>query len=297
MAATADLLTLPGNRRRFMLVVSAHRDVTTGPWSMDLVRAVRRQRRFSSTMTEHVVLRGCGAIHATVTEALVQYPKFLAMMAIRPKCALVPTTTIDLAWHTHQLTPSAYAAHTRALTGQIANHDDSDDVETEAAIADGAKAMPDAWRAVFDEDYYCPNVRAGGFKCFLKSPCLYEQTVAKDAQCLLKLPCTFAQVTMNDPAAPGKTTHAESAEYCAFSHCFIGTHCTLAATDKTATEAVWCHRNGKCMVGAIRSNDAQAAQVAYCWRSGWCYVPVRPNDAHTAEVASCFRNDKCTEGP
>ncbi|KAJ3368641.1 hypothetical protein GGF31_006201 [Allomyces arbusculus] len=36
MAATADSLTLPGNRRRFILVVSAHRDVTTGPWSMDL---------------------------------------------------------------------------------------------------------------------------------------------------------------------------------------------------------------------------------------------------------------------
>ncbi|KNE71031.1 hypothetical protein AMAG_20280 [Allomyces macrogynus ATCC 38327] len=76
--------------------------------------------------------------------------------------AHVPTTTINLAWHTHQLMPAAYAAHTRALMGHIANHDDSDDVGTEAKIADGAKTMPDVWRAVFD-DYYRPNVQAGRF--------------------------------------------------------------------------------------------------------------------------------------
>ncbi|KAJ3368639.1 hypothetical protein GGF31_006199 [Allomyces arbusculus] len=305
MAETADSLILPGSRRRFALVINAHRDVTTGPWSMDLVRSVRRQRRFSSKMTEHVVQRGCGAIHAAVTEALVQYPKFLAMMAIRPKCALVPTTTIDLAWHTHQLTPAAYAEHTRALTGQIANHDDSDDVETEAAIADGAKAMPDAWRTVFDEDYYRPNVHAGGIVNFLRPPCLYAQTTAKDA------------------AATDKPAHAESqGQYCAFSRCFVSTHLVPAASDKTANEAASCYRNGKCIVGPIRPNDAetakaascyrngkcivgpirpndtQAAEVAHCWRSGWCYVPVRPNDdPQAAEVASCFRNGKCMVGP
>ncbi|KNE69980.1 hypothetical protein AMAG_14816 [Allomyces macrogynus ATCC 38327] len=389
MTATADSLMLPGNRRRFALVVNAHRDVTTGAWSMDLVRAVRRQRRFSKNMTEHVVHRGCGAIHATMTEALVQYPKFLAMMAIRPTYALVPTMSIDLAWHTHQLTPAMYATHTRALTGQIANHDDSDDVETEAAIADGAKAMPDAWRAVFDEDYYRLNMHAGCFlkspslsaattvkdaqcffnrcgfmqstvkdaqcffnrcgyaqstvkdaQCFLKPPCLFAATAVKNAQCFLKPPCLFAATavknaqcflkppclfaaTANDTAAAGKTTHAESGQYCAFSHCFIGTHCVLAATDKTANEAAQCFCNGKCMVGLNRPNDAQstmvanchfwgtcqwathvelmdgdAAKVAACFRNGNCMVgPIRPNDAKTTEAAACFRSGNCIVRP
>ncbi|KAJ3351675.1 hypothetical protein GGF32_004135, partial [Allomyces javanicus] len=162
MAATADSLSLPGNRRRFAHVVHAHHDVMMGPWSMDLVRAVQRQRRFSKTMFEHVVSAGCGAIHAAVAEALVQYPKFLAMMVTRPVLTpLVPTGPIDLAWHTHQLSPAAYAVHTCALTGHVADHDDLDDDVSKASIANGAKAMPDVWRTVFDEDYYRPNIVGG----------------------------------------------------------------------------------------------------------------------------------------
>ncbi|KAJ3359027.1 hypothetical protein GGF31_004341, partial [Allomyces arbusculus] len=82
VTAAADSLALPGNQRRFALVLAAHRDVTTGPWSMDLVRAVRRQRRFSAKMFDHVVRAGCATAHRTLATALVQYPKFLAMAAI-----------------------------------------------------------------------------------------------------------------------------------------------------------------------------------------------------------------------
>ncbi|KAJ3375400.1 hypothetical protein GGF31_004518 [Allomyces arbusculus] len=37
-------------------------------------------------------------------------------------------------------------------------HNDSDDVESEVRIADGAKAMPKAWMEVLGESYYRPDV-------------------------------------------------------------------------------------------------------------------------------------------
>ncbi|KNE63421.1 hypothetical protein AMAG_08552 [Allomyces macrogynus ATCC 38327] len=47
---------------------------------------------------------------------------------------------------------------TLTLAGHVVNHDDSDDVVTEGRIADGAKAMPEAWMEVLGEDYFAANV-------------------------------------------------------------------------------------------------------------------------------------------
>ncbi|KAJ3368961.1 hypothetical protein GGF31_005921 [Allomyces arbusculus] len=158
MAAHADKLQLPGNKSRFRIMANAHRDVTTGPWSMDLVRAVLRQRRFSAKMTDTVVGAGHAAVHRAVAEALAQYPKFLALMVVRPGTPLVPTQFIDLAWHTHQLHASAYARDTVALTGKVANHDDSDGDSAKARLVAGAERTAEAWAEVFGEDYLRPKV-------------------------------------------------------------------------------------------------------------------------------------------
>ncbi|KNE71029.1 hypothetical protein AMAG_15285 [Allomyces macrogynus ATCC 38327] len=312
MAAAAESLNLPGNRRRFALVVNAHRDVTTGPWSMDLVRAVRRQRRFSAKLTEHVVQRGCGAIHATVTEALAQYPKFLAMMAVRPTLALVPTTTIDLAWHTHQLAPAVYATQTRALTGRITNHDDSDDVESEEKIADSAKAMPDAWRAVFDEDYYCP-------KTWCTIGCTDWALAAADKTAHAKL-ANVASCYRNGNCIVGPIRPNDGGDAAEIAFCFRSGNCIVGPIRSNGTQVASCYRNGNCIVGPIRPNDGgDAAEIAFCFRSGNCIVgpirsngtqvascyrngncivgPIRPNNMQNAEVASCYRNGNCMVGP
>ncbi|KNE70369.1 hypothetical protein AMAG_14509 [Allomyces macrogynus ATCC 38327] len=139
----SDSLLLPGNRHRFTHVIHAQRDVMVGPWSMDLVHTMRRQRRFSKTMFDHVVSAGCSATDAAVTEALAQYPKFLAMAVARTASAfLVLTGPIDFAKHTHLLSPAAYAVHTGAIVGRVIARDDSDDEMSEALIADGSRAMP-----------------------------------------------------------------------------------------------------------------------------------------------------------
>ncbi|KAJ3369288.1 hypothetical protein GGF31_005388 [Allomyces arbusculus] len=155
--ACKDDLVLPGSRGRFILVQRAFEDVTVGPWSMDMVRAVRRQRRFSAKI-ERAARAGAHVVYHLHTEALVQYPKFLAAMTTRPKTSLVPTMAIDLAWHTHQLSHAAYARDTGALIGRVANHDDSDDAAAEARMAEGSAALPALWMQLFAEDYRRPNV-------------------------------------------------------------------------------------------------------------------------------------------
>ncbi|KAJ3351596.1 hypothetical protein GGF32_004237, partial [Allomyces javanicus] len=116
MKDAAESLVLPGNRLRFAMVIHAHKDVITGPWSMDLFRPVRRQRRFSGKMA-NLVQSGPSAVYHFQTEAL-----------------------------------------TLALTGTVMNHDDSDDAEAEARIADGAKETADLWMYAFDEEFLHPRV-------------------------------------------------------------------------------------------------------------------------------------------
>ncbi|KNE67677.1 hypothetical protein AMAG_12412 [Allomyces macrogynus ATCC 38327] len=85
--AAADSLNLSGNCHHFALVKYAHQDVMSGPWLMDIIRAVRRQRRFSANMVNLV-------------HSVPQVPG-----------------TIDLAWHTRHLSLLVYGKQPLVLTG------------------------------------------------------------------------------------------------------------------------------------------------------------------------------------
>lgn len=50
-------------------------------------------------------------ITSTMTHLCLKYTRFFHIMAAHPTKLAVPTLDVDLAWHTHQLTPSAYHAH------------------------------------------------------------------------------------------------------------------------------------------------------------------------------------------
>ncbi|KAJ3351590.1 hypothetical protein GGF32_004231 [Allomyces javanicus] len=123
MKDAADSLVLPGNRRCFAMVMHVHQGVMAG-----------------------------------LCEALVQYPKFLAMAVVHPGTPLVPTTVIDLSWHMHQLSPLDYGKQTLSLIGHIMNHDDSDDGETKALIESGTKETAELWMREFGEDYLQPRL-------------------------------------------------------------------------------------------------------------------------------------------
>ncbi|KNE72039.1 hypothetical protein AMAG_15982 [Allomyces macrogynus ATCC 38327] len=143
MAAAADSLNLLGNQLRFAMVIHApgrdnwpmgHGYDPCSPLATSLLR-----QDGESCAGRH------GAVHHFHTQAFVQYPKFLAMAVAHPHTSLVPTSAIDLLWHTYQLAPLAYGKHTLALLGHIINHDDSDDVVSEMGIADGVKETEDFW--------------------------------------------------------------------------------------------------------------------------------------------------------
>ncbi|KNE71942.1 hypothetical protein AMAG_16365 [Allomyces macrogynus ATCC 38327] len=86
----ASSLILPGNRRRFFLVMHWHKDFMAGPWAMDMIRAVRRQRRFSAKMAD-LMQSGMAAVYLFHTEALMQYPKFLSMAVAHLEASLQGT--------------------------------------------------------------------------------------------------------------------------------------------------------------------------------------------------------------
>ncbi|KNE64614.1 hypothetical protein AMAG_19255 [Allomyces macrogynus ATCC 38327] len=266
VAAKRDALILPGNRFRFGMVLRAHQDVTTGPWSMDLVRAVRRQQRFSSKIAMQLQHGGVHNIYHVHTEALVQYPKFLAMLVIKPRTSLVPTMAIDLAWHTHQLFPVTYAKHTMALAGRVVNHDDSDDAISEALIAEGAKVMIEVWMEVYDEDYFAPNVSyATGGKYNVDTLDYHDATHVffGVAQCRDHGSCFVA--AKNDAAG---------------AHLCFGNNYCFAAAKYDAAGAAQCRDHGPFFAAAKNG----AAGTAQCRDHGSCFAAAE-NDA--AGAAQC----------
>lgn len=90
----------------------------------DLKDAVLRQVSFVDKMWDKLWIRSPG-LDGTIRRALGRYEQFLRLFKIYPSQMFVPTLDIDLAWHTHQCSPSKYYKATQELAGKFVNHDDS----------------------------------------------------------------------------------------------------------------------------------------------------------------------------
>ncbi|KAJ1654742.1 hypothetical protein IWQ61_005387 [Dispira simplex] len=110
-----------GNIRPYTIarIVSRYREQIS-PFSLDLCRAVLRQQEFTAKMVQ-----GTWQCPATLGIAIIRYVMFLSLMKNVPNQVLIPTLDIDLAWHTHQLTPKCYQQDTVRVTNRIINHDDT----------------------------------------------------------------------------------------------------------------------------------------------------------------------------
>lgn len=88
-----------------------------------LVANVQRQAAFVDKMHRHLWIRS-PAVEGTISRAIERYENFLRLFKLYIKRTLVPTLDIDLAWHTHQLSPVWYEASTKERAGRFINHDD-----------------------------------------------------------------------------------------------------------------------------------------------------------------------------
>lgn len=102
-------------------------------FSLDLVGAVLRQGTFVRKMDEIDWLHS-PALEKTMERLIMKYRVFLEIIAQNEGKMAVPTLDVDLAWHTHQLSPYRYYAFCKKHTGTLINHDDK--VE-EGKLSDG----------------------------------------------------------------------------------------------------------------------------------------------------------------
>ncbi|CAG8761654.1 13355_t:CDS:2, partial [Acaulospora colombiana] len=123
-----------------------------GPASIDLVGAVLRQSTFVAKMYEMGWSKP-GQIPrdqetATLVRAVARYHAFLDLLSQSAYSFFVPT--LDLAWHTHQLTGPTYREDTLKLLDRTPNHDDAVEQTT---LQGGYDETAKAWKARFGTPY------------------------------------------------------------------------------------------------------------------------------------------------
>ncbi|TVY85990.1 Glycine-rich domain-containing protein, partial [Lachnellula willkommii] len=92
-------------------------------FALELGGAVIRQGVFVEKMYSLDWLHSPAA-RTTMTRLLQKYRRFIQIMSVEPKHTCVPTLDVDLGWHTHQLSPSAYYDYTMARCKKFIDHDD-----------------------------------------------------------------------------------------------------------------------------------------------------------------------------
>ncbi|KAG6369007.1 hypothetical protein INS49_003226 [Diaporthe citri] len=132
------------------------------PFALDLSGAVMRQGVFTGKMYQIDWLHS-PACRETMTRLVKKYERFISLMADNPTKTCVPTLDVDLAWHTHQLSPSAYYAYTTARTTKFIDHDDKiDEDKLSDCFAWTVKAYQAKYSVVYSECtcWYCETIRS-----------------------------------------------------------------------------------------------------------------------------------------
>jgi hypothetical protein len=131
------------------------------PFALDLGPAVMRQGVFVEKMYKLDWLHSPTA-RETMERLVGKYQRFFDIMAKHQHAVAVPTLDVDLAWHTHQLSPGAYYRYSVAKTSRFIDHDDKIDEDALSAhFAWTSKVYQDTYGEVYSECtcWYCEAVR------------------------------------------------------------------------------------------------------------------------------------------
>lgn len=129
------------------------------PFALDLSGAVMRQGIFTEKMYRIDWLHSPSASD-TMSRLIKKYTRFIEIMAAYSTKTAVPTLDVDLAWHTHQLSPSAYYRYTVERTTKFINHDDKiDEDKLGQAFEWTSKIYQERYGEVYSECtcWYCES--------------------------------------------------------------------------------------------------------------------------------------------
>ena len=99
----------------------------SSPFALDLVGAVLRQGIFVEKMKDIDWVHS-PALENTMSRLIQKYQVFFKIIATNPGKVAVPTLDVDLAWHTHQMSPQSYYEYSLAQTKtKLVDHDDKID--------------------------------------------------------------------------------------------------------------------------------------------------------------------------
>lgn len=133
----------------------------SGPFALDLASAVVRQGSFVTKMHDLDWLHSPG-LHHTMTRSMVKYYRFMSLLSANPTSFLVPTLEVDLAWHTHQLSPISYLTQSLNSTSRFIDHDDKiPEMHLTNSFTDTTKLYQQAYSEPYSECtcWFCEAVR------------------------------------------------------------------------------------------------------------------------------------------
>ncbi|GJN75779.1 hypothetical protein PLICBS_009885 [Purpureocillium lilacinum] len=131
-------------------------------FALDLSGAVIRQGVFIDKMVKLDWLHAPSA-RETMQRLIKKYKRFITIMHLNPTHVAVPTLDVDLAWHTHQLSPIAYYHHTVELSSKFIDHNDKmDESKLSAAFEWTSKKYQEMFNEVYSECtcWYCETLRS-----------------------------------------------------------------------------------------------------------------------------------------
>lgn len=82
--------------------------------------------------------------------AVNKYARFLQIAKENPRRMVVPTLDVDLAWHTHQLSPQSYYNTTTQFLSKFLDHNDKVD---ENKLSQSFEWMCETYYQKYDEHY------------------------------------------------------------------------------------------------------------------------------------------------
>ncbi|KAI1871097.1 hypothetical protein JX265_006137 [Neoarthrinium moseri] len=139
----------------------AHYWGNSSPFALELGGAVMRQGIFTDKMHKIDWLHSPAALD-TMKRLIAKYQRFVSIMASYQDRVVVPTLDVDLAWHTHQLSPRSYHDFTVSKTSKFIDHDDKiNEDKLNSAFEWTSKTYQDLFGEVYSECtcWYCESVR------------------------------------------------------------------------------------------------------------------------------------------